>query len=92
MTRDMYGHLIHVADNDGAGGFGVSLTWHGRPDTPMTPVFTVFHESDGYRQALFSIDFEEQEGPLGGGRRPRVVNVFDDRTAEVLALVQEGTT
>jgi hypothetical protein len=91
MTRDMYGHLIHVSDNDGGGGFGVSVTWQRQLGGPATPVFSFFHESDGYRQALFSVDFECQclEGrPL----TPRVVNIFKARTAEVLALVQEGTT
>lgn len=85
--KDMYGHLIHVAE-DGA-GFGVSLTWQCIPGGPMLPYMTVFHESDGFQQSLFSVSIERVEGPLGGGERPVICNVFDDRLHEVLDLVNQ---
>ncbi len=78
MTNDMYGHLIHVSDH-GRGGFGVSLTWQSIDGGPMLPYMTVFHESDGFQQSLFSVTIERVEGPLGGGKRPTICNVFVDR-------------
>lgn len=90
MKRDMYGHLIHVNDNDG-GAFGVSVTYEGATGSgDVWPMFTFFHKSDDYRQSLFSVSFERVEGPLGGGRRPKVVNIFDERVAEVLGALRGG--
>ncbi len=89
MTNDMYGHLIHVSDH-GGGGFGVSLTWQGEPGGRVLPYMTVFHESDGFQQSLFSVTLQEVEGPLGGGERPVICNVFDDRLHEVLDLVNQS--
>ena len=80
--RDMYGHLIHVSDKNGQGGFGVSVTWERRAlGEPKTPVFTLFHESDDFRQALFSVHFNCVEGT------PRVCDIFHDRVAEMLTEV-----
>ncbi len=87
MTRDMYGHLIHLSEDDGEGEFGVSVNYAGATGSgDMWPEFTFFHKSDDYRQSLFTVSFEHVEGPLGGGRRPRVTNIFDERVAEVLAI------
>ncbi len=77
IRRDMYGHLINVSDR-GLGGFGVSLAYHGVPGKRV-PAVTFFHESDDYRQALLTVGFEDQEGPLGGGMSPKVVNISYDR-------------
>ncbi len=94
--RDMYGHLIHVSDR-GLGGFGVSLSFYGTVEDVKEgrpcrrPEFTIFHESDGFRQALFSVDADlgaPEEDPIW--RRPKVVNIFHDRLAEVLELLKEG--
>ena len=86
----MYGNMIHVSE-DGIGGFGGSLAWHTTPpDTRKLPYLTIFHDSDGFQQALFSVSIEKVEGPLGGGERPAIFNVFDDRLREVLDLVNQG--
>ena len=84
----MYGHLIRVSDNDGGGGFGVSVTWRRQLGGSLTPEFTFFHEGDGYRQALFSVGFN-CECLEGDDLRPRVENIFHDRVAEVLELVNQ---
>lgn len=77
--RDMYGHLIHVSDT-GRGGFGISMTLHGPPggnaDPVRIPEFTFFHESDDFKQALFSVDMTNG--------RPQVTNIFYDRVSDVL--------
>ncbi len=87
MKRDMYGHLIHVSDK-GHGGFGVCLSFHGE-DGDLTPYLTVFHDSDGFQQAMFSADVREKEH-WPDGKWPEISNTFEDRTAEVLALVRDG--
>ncbi len=90
--RDMYGHLIHV-DDKGLGGFGVSLTFSGYEGKDFCPQFTFFHESDGFRQAMFMVTFHEL-GELQGGPDgrlwPHTNNTFIDRTTEVLALLRDG--
>ncbi len=65
--KDMYGHEIVLIGN----GFGVSTTFN----STMAPEFALFHESDGFRQSLFSVAASE---------RPHVINVFDDRLRAVL--------
>ncbi len=96
MTRDMYGHLIHVSDR-GLGGFGVSLSYGGTVEDVKAgrparrPQFTFFHESDGYRQALFTVDaWQDPPETHPVWRRPKVVNIFHDRLIEVLELLSKG--
>ncbi len=79
--KDMYGHLIHLGNS----GFGVSLTWFTTSpgNERKRPYMTVFHESDGFQQSLFSVVVDASE-------RPAVSDVFDDRLREVLDLVNQG--
>ncbi len=83
--KDMYGHLIHVSDNNGAGGFGVSLAW--ATTSPRggrrRPYLTVFHESDGFQQSLFSVTIDSVD------ERPTISDVFEGRLREVLDLVNQ---
>lgn len=76
-TRDMYGHKIVPIGED----FGVSLAFAHHLDGAVTPLLTVFHASDGFRQSLFSV------GDYDG--RPQVINEFDDRLREVLAILKD---
>ena len=77
--NDMYGHEIVPIGDD----FGVSLTFAHHLDGTVTPYFTVFHSSDGFRQSLFTVGSHE-ESP----HRPQVCNIFDDRLLEVLSLLK----
>jgi len=73
-THDMYGHRIHLI---GKSGFGVSLSTFQRPgDIQRLPDFTIFHDSDGFRQSLFSVAVYK-EGQA-------IHDTFEDRVAEVL--------
>lgn len=79
-THDMYGHEIRPIGR----GFGISLT-HFQSAERLVPDFTFFHESDGFRQALFSVAGRSLMGEEDG---PQIHNVFRERFAEVLALVE----
>ncbi|KKN78147.1 hypothetical protein LCGC14_0353740 [marine sediment metagenome] len=75
--RDMYGHPIHPL---GETGFGVSVTFHTfwpDPNGIKCPYFSIFHETDDFRQSLFSAEMN-----LNG---PRTCNVFWDRITEHFA-------
>lgn len=76
MMRDMYGHEIYPL---GETGFGVSISFSSEgPETPPKyPHFTIFHESDNFRQCLFSVSLKPD--------RPYVSNTFEDRIAEHFA-------
>lgn len=77
-TEDMYGHTIHPL---GDTGYGVSLTFgYKKPDGPRTPNFVFFHNSDGFRQALFTLQIDK-------GETPQVCNIFRDRMDAVEAIV-----
>ena len=73
--KDMYGHPIYPL---GETGFGVSVTFssEGPDHEAKYPYFTIFHESDGFRQSLFSVHMTEFEN------RQLLCNVFQDRIAE----------
>ncbi len=73
MLKDMYGHEIYPL---GETGFGVSITFYSEgPDhEARSPDFTIFHESDNYRQALFSVTMD-----LNG---PHTSHPFRDRITE----------
>lgn len=80
-SQDMYGNRIWPL---GETGFGVSVTWYSRPsdrDPRLRPSFTFFHASDGFRQAIWS---------LQGDDDPGLVNLFQDRWAEVVQLFRPG--
>lgn len=80
-TRDMYGHEIRPIE----GGFGISLSYFRLAEGErQTLDFTLFHESDGFRQALFSVAGRSLVGEEDG---PQIHNIFHERVAEVLALV-----
>lgn len=71
--KDMYGDaIIPIGDS----GYGVSVAFFVRPDDTKHPYFSIFHESDGFRQSLTSVTIDENGGWIS--------NVFRDRTAEVL--------
>ena len=96
MTRDMYGHLIHVSDR-GLGGFGISLSYSGTVEDVKAgrpcrrPTFHFYHESDGYRQSLFSVDaYQDPPETDPVWRHPKVTQIFHDRLAEVLELLTKG--
>lgn len=73
-THDMYGHRIHLI---GKSGFGVSFTTFQRPGCiQRLPDFTIFHDSDGFRQSLFSVAVYK-EGQV-------IHNTFEERVVEVL--------
>lgn len=75
--KDMYGYeIVPIGD-----GFGVSLAFAHHLDGVVTPSITVFHSSDGFRQSLFTVGFNDDG-------RPQVGNVFDDRFGEVLSLLR----
>jgi hypothetical protein len=76
--HDMYGRPIWSL---GDTGYGVSVSVYTQGDGPPTPDFTLFHRSDGFRQALFSVT---ARGMFPDSRGPEVHNVFEDRVAEVL--------
>jgi len=71
--RDMYGHTIHRLEGT---EFGVSIAYDGdgKPD------FTVFHESDNFRQSLFSIGYSKEKYGVGLMWQH---NCFEKRIAEV---------
>ena len=73
VAFDMYGQPIYPL---GETGFGVSISWHSeRSDRPaIYPFFTIFHQSDDYRQSLFSATMD-----LKG---PHISNSFPDRITE----------
>lgn len=83
MKNDMYGHAIWPL---GETGYGVSVSFYREGNGPLRPDFTFFHVSDGFRQALFSV----AAWGITGENRPQVHNVFDDRMAEVGALVENA--
>lgn len=78
--RDMYGHpIIPIGDS----GYGVSVSFFSRPsigdkqdDAQEFPDFTIFHDSDGFQQSLFSMAVYK-EGQV-------IHNTFEDRVAEAL--------
>ena len=69
--HDMYGHKITPVGK----GFGISVSVGITNDGKGHAMATLFHESDGFRQALMSVN---EEGPL---------NVFYDRYEEVMGYV-----
>lgn len=72
----MYGHEIVPL---GETGYGVSTTFAGRSgSSDLYPYFTFFHISDGFRQSLFTVDIEHM-------LHPRLLNIFEDRIAELAA-------
>lgn len=77
-TKDMYGHPIYPL---GDTGYGVSISFYTQGDSPPAPDFTFFHNSDGFRQALFSLQIDP-------GETPQVSNIFRDRMDAVEALVE----
>ncbi len=74
--HDMYGHEIRPIGR----GFGVSVAYFQNAEGRV-PDFTFFHESDGFRQALFSV---AGRSLIGEGAGPQIHNVFRERLAEVL--------
>ena len=76
VAFDMYGQPIYPL---GETGFGVSIDFSSRgPDHQVRfPSFNIFHESDDYRQSLFSASLDLD--------RPRICNVFQDRIAGCFA-------
>ena len=76
IARDSYGNPIYPI---GETGFGICFIAMGfDPDTGVGfPYFTIFHQGDNYRQALFSIDMN-----LNG---PHISNPFHDRIADYFA-------
>jgi hypothetical protein len=83
VKNDMYGHPIWLL---GDTGYGVSVSVYTQGDGPPTPDFTLFHHSDGFRQALFSVT---ARGMFSERRGPEVHNVFEHRVAGVLAVAEE---
>jgi hypothetical protein len=76
---DMYGHAIWPL---GETGYGVSVTFCGRPGEPLVPEFTFFHASDGFQQSLFSVTMMQ----LFDKKGPLICNVFRERVADVERL------
>ncbi len=72
----MYGHEIILIGR----GFGVSVSYFQLAER-RSPDFTFFHESDGFRQSLFSV---AGSSLIGEGEGPQIHNVFRERLAEVL--------
>ena len=76
VAFDMYGQPIYPL---GETGFGIAVWFPGPPHDQQTrhPYFTIFHQSDNYKQSLFSV-LMQSEGP-------QIHNPFPDRIVEFFA-------
>lgn len=71
---DMYGNPIHVI---GESGYGISLAFGQTSGEELVrPLFALFHQSDGFRQCLFTFSIEED--------RPQLSNIFQNRIRELM--------
>lgn len=85
-THDMYGHKIHLL---GETGYGVSVSFSQRARRGGTysdarPYFTIFHVSDGFRQALFGAFVDHDTN------RPGICDTFMDRIEKLMATRPHG--
>lgn len=80
-NEDMYGNTIFRL---GETGYGVSMALHSPGQAAWLPLFTFFHVSDGFRQALFCCSIDHGERPVSLG------NIFHDRIGELLSSNPHG--
>ncbi len=80
VAFDMYGIWIYPL---GETGFGIAVWFVGGGQGQKTrhPYFTLFHQSDGYRQALFSASMSVDAAYINISFREHIVDYFANQTS-----------